>query len=382
MSGSDRGTLSGAIAIRREWPAVGLWIAAVVGFGVAALPREGPAALPALALFALLMAGYLGSAGLPVDEVRRWAGGDLRRIYGVPFALWLGGGLLRILRGQPLDPIALSGSLLALWIPTAMVVHNRAAWRPVHGLIGLGALGLVLIPGPPPSDPVGWAFRIGAGLWPLPFLLGWPRAARERAHGLFFGAVLFLWYLVEFERLPQDPLIPGGPLYFHLAAIVLFLWLLLLAGRFPDLGLTFRWGKADAWAVFVHLAGFAAFALPFGLLTGFIAPATSHPGPLEALARLLAIYLFIGLPEEILFRGTLHVHFQRALGWSPLRTLLLSSLVFGLAHLNNPPKVGLYVILATVAGFFYGRAYLQTGKVTAAALVHALVDWIWSVFFV
>ena len=63
------------------------------------------------------------------------------------------------------------------------------------------------------------------------------------------------------------------------------------------------------------------------------------------------------------------------IGW------LETSILFGLAHLNNPPKVGLYVILATVAGFFYGRTYLQTGKGSAAAIVHAMGDWIWTVFF-
>jgi membrane protease YdiL (CAAX protease family) len=43
--------------------------------------------------------------------------------------------------------------------------------------------------------------------------------------------------------------------------------------------------------------------------------------------------------------------------------------------------VGLYAVLATVAGFFYGRTYLQTGKVTTAAMVHALVDWVWGLLF-
>ncbi|MCS6964555.1 type II CAAX endopeptidase family protein [Thermoflexus sp.] len=369
-------------ALRKEWPGLGLWIAAVLGFGSLAFRQEEPGvALSVLTLFAVLMGGYLGSAGLPVDSVRRWMGADIRRIYGIPFALWFGGGLLRIIRGASFDFGALLLGLAILLIPTMMVVHNRARWKAIDVLMVAGSLAFLLIPGPSPSDPVGWAFRIGAGLWPIPFLLGWPRETRSRSHLLFFGAVLFLWYAVEFQRFPENPLIAGGPSYDHLAVIVLFLWLLILAGRFPDLGFTFRWTWRDVGAVGLNLAGFAAFALPFGLLTDFIAPAASPPGLPEALIRLLAIYLFIGLPEEILFRGTLHVHFQRVLGWPPLRTLILSSLLFGLAHLNNPPKVGLYVILATVAGFFYGRTYLQTGKVTAAAMVHAVVDWVWSVLF-
>lgn len=366
---------------RAEWPAVGLWGAAVGAFGAQAFRQERlEEALPAVGGFALLLALYLGSVLVSGEALRRWAGREAGRIYIVPFGLWLGEGLLRILRGLPLTPGFLLSSLLLLLVPTLLIRHNRAPWGPIQALIALGALAGLLLPGPFPSDPIGWAFRIGAGAWPLALMAGWPPASRPRAHLLFFTAVLFVWYAVEFDRLPSDPLLPGGPSAFYLIWIVLFLWLLLIAGRFPDLGFTFRWRRADLLAVLGNLAGFAAFALPFGRLTGFITLAPAPPDA-RALARLLAIYLFIGLPEEILFRGVLHVHFQRVLGWPPLRTLLLSSLLFGLAHLNNPPKVFLYAILATVAGFFYGRTYLQTGKVTAAALVHALVDALWALFF-
>ena len=57
------------------------------------------------------------------------------------------------------------------------------------------------------------------------------------------------------------------------------------------------------------------------------------------------------------------------------------SSIIKLSTVVNPPKVGLYAVLATVAGFFYGRTYLQTGKVTTAAMVHALVDWVWGLLF-
>ncbi len=93
------------------------------------------------------------------------------------------------------------------------------------------------------------------------------------------------------------------------------------------------------------------------------------------------IFLFIALPEEILFRGVIHRYLERVLRWSPLATLILSSVIFGAAHLNNPPNVGYYFILATIAGIFYGRTFVRTGKVVPAALVHLAVDWMWSVFF-
>ena len=64
-----------------------------------------------------------------------------------------------------------------------------------------------------------------------------------------------------------------------------------------------------------------------------------------------------------------------------MATLILSSVIFGAAHLNNPPNVGYYFILATIAGIFYGRTFVRTGKVVPAALVHLAVDWMWSIFF-
>jgi membrane protease YdiL (CAAX protease family) len=42
--------------------------------------------------------------------------------------------------------------------------------------------------------------------------------------------------------------------------------------------------------------------------------------------------------------------------------------------------VGYYFMLATVAGVFYGRTFVRTGKVAPAAIVHLAVDWVWSIF--
>ncbi len=121
--------------------------------------------------------------------------------------------------------------------------------------------------------------------------------------------------------------------------------------------------------------------LPFGLLTGFIKPSTALPSLIEIAGRGLAIFFFIALPEEILFRGVIHRHLERVLRWTPRAMLLLSSILFGAAHLDNPPNVGWYFLLATVAGVFYGRTYLRAGKIVPAAIVHLMVDWMWSVLF-
>ena len=50
--------------------------------------------------------------------------------------------------------------------------------------------------------------------------------------------------------------------------------------------------------------------------------------------------------------------------------------VFGLAHLPDLR----YVLLTTLAGIGYGWVYTRTGKITASALTHTGVNWIWGLF--
>ena len=61
--------------------------------------------------------------------------------------------------------------------------------------------------------------------------------------------------------------------------------------------------------------------------------------------------------------------------------LIAASLVFGLAHIVKYPTWQ-FVTLATCAGIFYGRAFLQARSIRAAMVTHALVVTVWQVFLV
>jgi len=62
--------------------------------------------------------------------------------------------------------------------------------------------------------------------------------------------------------------------------------------------------------------------------------------------------------------------------------LLVASLIFGLSHIIHAPFPNWkYVLLATIAGLFYGHTWMRTGSLFPAALVHALVDISWHVLF-
>lgn len=95
----------------------------------------------------------------------------------------------------------------------------------------------------------------------------------------------------------------------------------------------------------------------------------------------LGIFIFIGIPEELLFRGIIQNLLEKAIG-RPALALGVASLIFGAAHLNNGPSPDWrYFLLATLAGLVYGRAYAKTRNLMAPALLHTLVDVAWRGFF-
>ena len=102
------------------------------------------------------------------------------------------------------------------------------------------------------------------------------------------------------------------------------------------------------------------------------------------LARLpwafLFTFVFIAVPEELFFRGWLQNLLERRIG--RYRALFLTAILFGLAHFNKRAVHfnWRYVLLAALAGIFYGRAWRQQRRVGASAITHACVDTIWSIW--
>jgi membrane protease YdiL (CAAX protease family) len=133
--------------------------------------------------------------------------------------------------------------------------------------------------------------------------------------------------------------------------------------------------------VLANLLLFAMLAVPLGLAIGFL---TFHPRPLDGLGFLrsfLTILVFVGIPEELLFRGLIQNVLEQwwGKGWP---SLAVAAVVFGAAHLDNGGFPNLrYALLATIAGVFYGRAFRQGGNLVPAALVHTLVDSLWGALF-
>lgn len=104
-----------------------------------------------------------------------------------------------------------------------------------------------------------------------------------------------------------------------------------------------------------------------------------------ALIVSLVSSLIIGLFEETIFRGVIFNYFShvfRKSNYQFLYSALLSSLIFGLIHLDNTLYGGqnlaytLYqVIYAAAMGFLFAAVYVKTKSIIVPIILHALIDW-------
>jgi len=202
-------------------------------------------------------------------------------------------------------------------------------------------------------------------------LLLFGRHAGQPSPLQILAAAAVLWLPIEFHLLPPLPLpAPDGYDAVRLLGIVGALYLFLVARPVGGIGYTFLLDRRDFRFACTAFGVYAIVALPIGLISHFL---IWHPRVNAAgiLLTPVTIYLVTAVPEEFLFRGLIQNLFTRMLG--PRAALMMASVVFGLAHLPDPR----YVVLATFAGVAYGWVYARTGKITASAVTHASVDWIW-----
>ena len=304
-------------------------VAAVV-FGLALLAyltanaHGVPVARPLpLALFTLLAGGYVafGVAEVP-RRITEVLGGSWVRIFAGPAVLWAACVLYAAAAGLSVEDHALAfGTYLA--VPAAILAtgvgeRGKFPWRELAVAVSLG--------------------------------LG-----------------------VKYHLLPTLPVpAPNGFDASRLVGLVAGLYFFLVAR--PLEGIGYRWALSmrDVGIAAAVFAAYAVIALPVGFATHFIVwnPRVAAP---DVILRPIVVYLVTAVPEEFLFRGLIQNLLTRWLG-VPLG-LAIGSVIFGLSHLPDPR----YAVLATIAGVAYGLVYLRTGKVTASAITHALVDTVWVV---
>jgi membrane protease YdiL (CAAX protease family) len=130
-----------------------------------------------------------------------------------------------------------------------------------------------------------------------------------------------------------------------------------------------------------ELVFFAPVVIVLGSVMGFIHPHRNLPGIGSAALRWILIFFFTAVPEELFFRGWVQNLLERRVGRRA--ALAIASILFGLSHFNKRSVHfnWRYVLLATIAGIFYGRAWRENRRVPASTITHATVDWLWGLWF-
>jgi len=204
---------------------------------------------------------------------------------------------------------------------------------------------------------------------------------------LDFLAIALLWFPLEFAGgvAGDIPRPVQGFLHSVAYGVAILLGLVLFLGFRSFPGLKYRAPSAQRdWVL--PLIGFAAVApvlIVVGIAIGFIPMPHLPTAPAGRMAAAVGI-VFVGtaLPEEVLFRSLIQnlLMLRFGSGW---RTLVVASVIFGLAHLDNGPDVPnwRYAIEATIAGVAYGGVFQRAGSVTSSAMLHIMVDWTKHYFF-
>ena len=348
-------------------------------------PLTGAALFPVI-MFALFTGGFLVASVAPfAGALRRLAQIEPTSLSLAPLFFLIPYTVLARLDGT-FEATNLLTSGILLYLPGAIAIINTPQFRRSDLPLGLITVATPLVmpfTRNESIDVAGLLLRVGAFLLPVLLLLLTNAQQKQKLNFLFVCAVLSVWYAVEFNAFPRYPLSPQmeGMDYFRLALFPLFLYLLAVAGQFQGMGLSFRPTARGLSIVASNLILLAVVCVPIGLISGFLKPAFTAPAPLDAALDLLIGFVLIALPAEILFRGTIFRYLEQTLGLPQASAVVVSSIVFGLAHLNNPLDVGWAFVLATIAGIFYARTYIATRNVVAPAVVHTVVNWLWGVAF-
>jgi uncharacterized protein len=154
--------------------------------------------------------------------------------------------------------------------------------------------------------------------------------------------------------------------------------------RLSGTGFDFHFRWSDWKTGLRELAFFTPVVIAIGLLLGFIHPHKNIPPLGQALLSWIGIFVFVAVLEELFFRAWVQNLLERRVGRHA--ALVIASVLFGLSHFNKRNFGSAhfnwrYVLLATIAGIFYGRAWRDQRRIPASAITHTCVDWLWHLWF-
>jgi len=209
--------------------------------------------------------------------------------------------------------------------------------------------------------------------------------SRGKAPGTWedYLAVAIIWLPVEFRWMYR--LFPYPAPLAHTLTILLALGsgiaAFILLRRLEGVGYALDWRRGYFINFVLLFVVFAATAIPLGMKMHFLVWAPSIKRLRVLPLSLIGILFFIAWPEEFLFRGLLQNLLSKTLN-SSWAGLFVAAVIFGFAHiLHGPFPNWKYVALASIAGIFYGLAWMRTRSLVPGVLMHALVDISWHLLF-
>ncbi|MDZ7316933.1 MAG: CPBP family intramembrane metalloprotease [candidate division KSB1 bacterium] len=210
--------------------------------------------------------------------------------------------------------------------------------------------------------------------------------------------LIWLWLLFFIGHVPNWTAPLSRPLVQPLAfaALLSTIGLNIYLPRL-DVGFTFRLKADEVRQIVLNFILLFLVLLIFAPFTGLLTITDHLPSFLTLLTQGVLLFFLVALPEELLFRAVFYKYFLQIFQgrkWAVGTAIFASSLLFALAKSRSPlPPSGPYFMAADspfswsyaffsfVAGGFYAWIFIRTKKLTAAVWLHALLDWVWMIFF-
>jgi uncharacterized protein len=282
------------------------------------------------------------------------------------FALYLAPGfpaprrfLVTMLSGPLRVPLSAALATVLLLIPYLISCLGTGDFRPIAlgKLAALAAVPLMLFAIAPVRDRgrLNWQDVIVLLWLMLPVLFGWIAGIFLRPVNLDFMTRVFL--------------------------VAVGSWSFLIIRGIENSGYEFAFSFTILGDALINFALFSIIAIPLGRAMRFITWNPQWRGPGAFAFDYLTIFLFIAVTEELFFRGLIQNLLEGSLA-SRKAAQAITAVLFGFSHILHAPYPNWrYVILATIAGWFYGPAYRKHRSLMASATTHALVDTLWRTFF-
>ena len=217
----------------------------------------------------------------------------------------------------------------------------------------------------------------------LPVAMAWMMLEARRADGSGRGdwrdfVVLALLGMAVDLRWFEKAWPPRFAVFNKMLLLDAGIYAFLLIRKLDGVGFTFRLRWSDVRVGVREFAWYTPIALALGLGLGFLHLHAVIPRVGTVALAYVFTFLFIAIPEELFFRGWMQNLLERRMGRTA--ALMTTSVIFGMAHFNKRAAHfnWRYVLLAALAGVFYGRAWRQERSVSASAITHACVDTVWS----